>query len=114
MGFFGTKVRHQPMRARDAYIQAFGPARGESPPEWNAWIPKFSLKGERHDCFVGRLVLTDGRAHLLLDGVDYGPVADGATEALDAIRDYGGSECPAVLSITKDGAANYRISVRKR
>jgi len=110
MGLFGAKVKHQPLRASEAFAQAF--ADNSSGRSYNVWIAKFPLKGERDQCFVARLDLVDGKAHLVMDGVDYGPVADGATEALDAINEYGGQSCPAVLRITKPTAENYHVAVR--
>lgn len=113
MGLFRSKVKHQPMSATEAYALAFDPSTTGAH-VWNIWIPKFPLKGERDQCFVGSLELVNGQAHLVLDGIDYGPVAEHATEAYDALRDYGGHSCPAVLRITKPSAANFHISVRHK
>lgn len=113
MGLFGTKVKHQAMRASEAYAIAFEPST-QGALLWNIWIPRFLLKGERDQCFVGRLVLLNGKAHLELDGVNYGPVAEHATEAFDALNEYGGKSCPCVLRITKPNAANFHISVPRR
>ena len=112
MGLFSTKTRHRPMSGTEASEIAYGSdsVRGTV---WNIWIPKFPLKGERDQCFVARLALVGGEAHLLLDDIDCGPVSPNATEAFDAIRDYGGESCPAILRITKPTAANFCISVRK-
>lgn len=112
MGLFKTKVRHQPMRAADANRLAFG-ATNEGAAEWIAWVPKFSLAGERGDCFVAQLVAVNGVPHVVLDGVDYGPVSASATDAMPAIEQYGGASCPAVLRITKPNATTYQVSVRR-
>ena len=115
MGLFGKKkqpaVVHQPVKT--AQIDAH---YGGEPYElsWNIWMPKFPLVGERDQCFLAQLVRVGDQAHLVMDGVDYGPVSEHATEAFDALNQYGGQSCPAVLRITKPTAANYHISVRKR
>lgn len=115
MGWFGKSkpqtATHQ--RATKAEIDAHygGTHEGSN---WNVWMPKFPLAGERDQCFLAYLVLVDGAAHLVMDGVDYGPVSPHATEALEAIAEYGGQSCPAVLRITKPNAENYSISVRRK
>lgn len=111
MGFFGTKVKHQPIHGREAVDAAYG-GRTDTSTYWNIWLPKFPIKGERNDCFAARLELVDGKAHLVMDEIDYGAVSEDS-EGMDALAEYGGESCPAVLRITKPNAANFHVSVRK-
>lgn len=112
MGLFGKKVKHQPLRGLAEINAAYGDERSDGS-SWNIWMPKFALAGQRDDCFAAQLVLVNGAAHCIMDGIDYGPVSE-YCEALEAIADYGGTSCPAVLRITKPNADNYSISVRRR
>jgi len=114
MGWFTSKapkVLHRPVGTAEMDAHYGGEPWHLS---WDIWIPKFPLVGERDQCFLARLVLIDGAAHLVMDDIDYGPVSEHATEAFDALNQYGGDSCPAVLRITKPTAANYHIWVRKK
>ena len=116
MGLFGKKAKTQAVKHRPVGWAEIDTYYGNEPYKmsWDIWMPKFPLTGERDQCFLAQLVLVGDQAHLVMDGVDYGPVSEHATEAFDALNQYGGQSCPAVLRITKPTAANYHISVRKR